>query len=145
MKLELQDEKGLTGVFIELPLELLRAEIGLSSSSVESEAQLKESQGKVAKLEQKLATAGAATMDDFTPAQKADFVLAWGRGLSSEDKAIFAKAIETPLAEVAEAQVTEVEAKGEAVVEEFPRMIQGKTDKPGYKYLEHLNLSIRQE
>lgn len=147
MKLELQDEKGLTGVFIELPLEQIKEGIGLLSSSpeteaqlkesqgkvAEAEAQLKESQGKVAELQEKLAAAEGRTMDDFAPAEKADFVIAWGRGLSPENKAVFAEAVGIPIAGASAA-----EAEGE------PKTIQGKTDKPGYKYLEFLNLSVKE-
>lgn len=136
MKLELQDEKGLTGVFIELPLEQVREGLGLGSLSAESEAQLKESQGKVAELEEKLTTAEGRTMDNFTPVEKANFVIAWGKGLSPEDKAIFATAVGIPIAKATEAEVAEVEGE--------PAIIQGKTDKEGYKFLEHLNLSVKE-
>ena len=150
MKLELQDEKGLTGVFIELPLEQVKEGLGLGSSSVaestEAEALLKEhegnvallkeSQGKVAELEEKLARVRGRTMDDFTPIEKADFVLNWAKGLSVEDKAIFAGAVGIPIARATDAEVAEAEGE--------PATIQGKTDKPGYKFLEHLNLSVKE-
>jgi len=144
MKLELQDAQGLTGVFIELPLEQLRAEIGLVSSSgaepqasealkveVQSfEAQLKEKAAEIAKLE-------GRTMDDFSPTEKANFVLNWAKGLSPEDKAIFAGAVEIPIAQATVAEVAEAEGE--------PKIIQGKTDRPGYRFLEHLGLSIKED
>ena len=40
------------------------------------------------------------------------------------------------------AKVAEAERKAKAEGE--PTIIQGKTDKPGYKYLEHLNLSVKE-
>ena len=147
MKLELQDAKGLTGVFIELPLDQLRAEIGLVSSSGETEALLKEHQGnvallqesqrKVAELEEKLARAEAKTMDEFTPIEKANFVIGWAKELSPEDKAIFAGAVEIPIAQATVAEVAEAEGE--------PKIIQGKTDRPGYRFLEHLGLSIKED
>jgi len=135
MQLELKDDKGLIGT-IELPLEQVKETLGLGSASVESEAQLKESQGKVGELQEKLAQAEGRTMDDFTPIEKADFVLNWAKGLSVEDKAIFAEAVGISVARATDAEVAEVE--GELAT------IQGKTDKPGYKYLEHLNLSVKE-
>ncbi len=43
MKLELKDEKGFTGLFIELPLEKLKEDLGLGNASSEIAAHLKES------------------------------------------------------------------------------------------------------
>ncbi len=157
MRLELQDAKGLTGVFIELPLDQLRAEIGLVSSSVAEpkatealkvevqsfEAQLEESQGKVAELKEKLAKGAGKTMDDFSQLEKATFVIAWGKGLSPENKAIFAEQVmEIPIAKATEAAVAEKEPK--AKVEENPNIIKGRTDKPGYRYLELVDYSIKE-
>jgi len=145
MQLELKDEKGVIGT-IELPLEQIKEVLGSGSASGESEVQLKESQGKVAELEEKLgqvaqleeklAAAEGRTMDDFTPVEKADFVIAWGRGLSPENKAVFAQAVGIPIAGASAAEVAEVEGE--------PKTIQGKTDKPGYKYYEYLNISMRE-
>ena len=144
MKLELQDEKGLTGVFIELPMaELKEALTELGSESVsaaetpDAAAQLKESQEKVADLEERLATAEGKTLDDYAPREKSAFVIAWARGLTSEDKAIFAEAVGiTKAKEAPKAEVKEPE--------EEPTIIEGKTDKPGYKYLPVLNLSYKE-
>lgn len=153
MKLELKDEKGVIGT-IEVPLEQLKKALGLGSASAESKALLKENEGnvallkesqkKVAELEEKLAT-GGRTMGDFTPTEKADFVIAWAKGLSLEDKAIFAEAVGIPIAKATEAEVAEAEQKAKAEAEGEPLTIPGKTDRPGYKYLEHLNISVREE
>lgn len=99
----------------------------------ETQAQLKESQGKVAELEEKLATAEGRTMGDFTPTEKADFVINWAKGLSPEDKAIFCGAVGLPIAKASDAEEAQE-----------PKTIQGKTDRPGYKFLEYLNLSVRE-
>jgi len=115
-----------------------------SDSSKTTDAQLKESQGKVAELEEKLTTAEGRTLGDFTPAEKANFVVTWAKGLSLEDKAIFAEAVGIPIAKATDAEVAEAEQRAKAEAEEEPKTIQGKTDKPGYKYLEHLNLSVRE-
>ena len=119
---------------LEVPDDLLQQLTSPNSS--EAEAQLKESQGKVGELQEKLAAAEGKTMDDFQPAEKADFVIAWGRGLSPENKAVFAEAVGIPIAGASAAEVAEAEGE--------PKTIQGKTDKPGYKYLEFLNLSVKE-
>ncbi len=41
MQLELKDEKGFTGLFIELPLEKLKEDLGLGNASSEIAAHLK--------------------------------------------------------------------------------------------------------
>ena len=144
MQLELKDDEGLIGT-IELPLEELKEALGLGSASVAEpaatealkvEAQLKESQGKVGELEGKLAVAEGKTMGDFTPVEKANFVIAWAKGISPEDKAIFAQAVGIPIAGASAAEVADVEGE--------PAIIEGRTDKPGYRFLEYLNLSMRE-
>jgi len=156
MQLKLQDAEGLTGVFIEVPLAELKEEIGLVSSegaeSTEIAAQLKESKEKVAELEdkvatvveleEKLSTAEARTMGDFTPIEKANFVIAWAKELSMEDKAIFCEGVGIPIAKVTEAEVAEAAVKKAA--EDEPSVIEGKTDRPGYKFLEYLNMSVKE-
>jgi len=157
MKLELQDAKGSTGVFIEVPLEQIKEGIGLLSSSPETEAQLKESQGKVAEAEAQLKEsqdkvgeletqlkenqdkaelAGSRTMDQYSPTEKANFVIAWAKELSPEKKARFAEVVGIPIAKATVAEVAEAEGN--------PKIIQGKTDKPGYIYYDYLNLSMRE-
>lgn len=153
MKVNLQDDKGLTGVSFELDLVKIREELGSSSSTVaeptETEAQLKESQGKVeglegkvAELGEKLATAEARTMSDFAPMEKANFVIDFAKDLSMEDKAIFCEGVGIPIAKVTEAEVAEAAAKAAAEAE--PSVIVGKTDRPGYKYLEYMNMSVKE-
>ncbi len=142
MKLELRDDKGVVGT-IELPLAQLKEELGFGSASgadsspasealrvdAESfEAQLKESRDKVGALEEQVA---GRTMDDFTPAEKAHFVLAWGKGMSSEDKALFARAVGIPIAGAA------------ADLGQDGSIIEGKTDLPGYKFYKYLNMSMK--
>ncbi len=97
------------------------------------EAPAQESPATVAELQEKLTAAEGRTMDDFTPVEKADFVIAWGKELSPEDKAIFATAVGIPIA-----TATAAEVEGE------PAIIQGKTEKPGYRYLEHINMSVKE-
>lgn len=155
MKLELKDKAGKGIGTIEFPVEEVAKSLNQSlSSSLESDAQLheaqlkesrekvlemetqlKESQGRAAELEEKLAGADGRTMDDFAPLEKANFVIAWGKGLSPEDKAIFARAVGVSIAGASAAEVAE--AEGELAI------IQGKTDKEGYKFLEHLGVSVR--
>jgi len=147
MQLELKDDKGLIGT-IELPLEQLKEALDLGSASTESEAHLKESQGKVAELGEKLAKAESRTMANFTPTEKAQFIIPWMRELSSEDFVRLATETghDAQLVPATDAEVAEAEAKqkAEAEVEEAPKTIPGKTDKPGYRYLEHLDLSVKE-
>ena len=153
MQLEIRDKEGAFGTIEVTPekAQELRELLGLGTASAESEAQLKESQGKVeelggqvAELGEKLATAEARTMGDFTPIEKANFVIDWAKELTMEDKAIFCEGVGIPLAKVTEAEVAEAakQAAGEAV--EDPAVIQGKTDRPGYKFLEYLNMSVKE-
>jgi len=86
------------------------------------------------------------TMDDFTPIEKATFVLAWGAGMSPEQKATFAQAVGIPLAGAAKAGVAESKPGPEpevAEAEERPLLIQGETDLPGYEYFPHTGISIK--
>ncbi len=98
-------------------------------------------------LEQRLIVAERKTIDDFTPREKAAFIISWMQGLDAED---FVKlALETGH----EAQL--VPANDPAAVAEVaeimrrqgeePKVIQGKTTKPGYRYFEHLGLSVREK
>ncbi len=151
LKLKSLDGKELGTIDLTEVMEELTAQARLSSSS-DSEAQLKESRDKVAELEEQLANIQGKTMNDFTPEEKAGFVLTWARGMSLEDKAIFAGAVGIPLgksteAEVAEAEGAEAEAKRKAAEGEKleePFYIEGKTDRPGYSYKPYLNLSIKE-
>ncbi len=148
MKLELKDEKGVVGT-IELPLEQIKEALGLGSASVaestEADAKLKESQDKVGELEEKLATAEGRTMHDYAPRDKATFVIAWAKGLSPEEKATFAEAVGIPLAEAPAAEAVEAEQEAKAEESQEPKIIQGKTDRPGYRFLEYLDLSVKED
>ena len=149
MKLELIDLEGNVKGTIELPVEEIKANLASpeSSKSAEDEAQLKESQDKVAELEEKLATAESRTMDDFGSLEKGKFVIDFAKALSPEDKAIFAEG--TGISQVREPEAEkkddgeEPEDKAAEVAEEEGKVIVGKTDKPGYKFLPHLNISVK--
>lgn len=142
MQLELKDEKGTVGT-IDVPLEEIKEALGLGSASGANPAdaslqekatslgaQLKESTEKIATLETR-------TMDSYSPQEKASFVIAWARALPPEDKAIFAQGVG-----LTSAVAAEPEAKVKEGAE--PMIIQGKTDKAGYKYYEHLGYSVKQ-
>ncbi len=128
-------------MFLEIPDELLQQMTSMISPS--ADADLQEVQGKVAGLEEKLATAEKKTMDDFTPAEKATFVIAWARELSPEQKAQFAEGVGFTAKEPA-AETAEAEEKAETAVEVNPPVIVGKTELPGYKFNESTGLSIRE-
>ena len=141
MKLSLKDSNGKSIGTMEFPVQEVAKSLSQSlSKSLESDAQLHEaelkgSREKVVELEEKLANAEARTMDDFTPIEKANFVIAWAKGISPEDKAIFCEAVGIPIAQATEAEVAEAEGE--------PKIIQGRTDKEEYRYLEYLNLSVK--
>ena len=140
MEIDLKSNEGKSIGKLELPIEEIAREIGQSlSSSSESdarlhEAELKASREKVIELEGELAQTEGKTMDDFSPTEKANFVIAWARGISAEDRAVFARAVGIPMA--TEAVVSEGEE---------PSIIEGKTDQEGYRYLENLDLSVREK
>ena len=101
----------------------------------------------IAELQERLSTAERKTLDDFTHGEKAEFIIPWMQGLDAED--FVRLALETghdaqlvPAADPeAVAKLTEIMKRAT----QEPNIIQGKTDRPGYKYLEHLNLSIREK
>ncbi len=140
---------------LEVPDDLLQQLTSKLSSQAEAQlkenegtlALLKESQDKVAELEEKLAMAEGRTMDDFTSIEKAEFVIPWMRDRSAEEfvKLALHTGHEAQLAPATAAEVAEAEQKAKTeVAEEEPKTIQGKTDRPGYKYLEHINMSVRE-
>lgn len=128
---------------LEVPDDLLQQLTSQSSSQAKAQLAenegnlvlLKESQEKVIELEEQL-QAGTRTMDDFSPTEKAEFVIAWGKALSPERKAVFAQAVGIPIAGAEVVKVAEEEGN--------PKIITGKTDKPGYIYYDYLNISMRE-
>jgi len=53
--------------------------------------------------------------------------------------------MDSEAAKLIDAEVREADKhRGELPKSEEPNIIKGKTDKPGYKYLEHLNLSVKE-
>lgn len=142
MRLEIEDKEGVFGTIEVTPeiVQELKEALGLGAASVESEAQFKESQGKVGEMEEKLTKAEARTMDSYSPREKADFVIAWAKELSAEDKAIFAEGTGITIAPEVEPKAEVAESKAEV-----PMIIKGPTDLPGYKYFEHLGISVKQK
>lgn len=94
--------------------------------------------------EGKLANGDARTMDDFTPTEKAAFVIPWLQDLATTDFVKLARHTghEAQLVPAAAAEVAEVPAEGETRKEEL--FLQGKTDLPGYKYFPHVDLSVKE-
>jgi len=138
-----QEDKSLA---LEVPDDLLQQLTSPSSSGTEAQLEKDKTNRSLAELQEKLTAAEGKTMDDFTPLEKSNFVLAWGKGLSDQQKAIFAEAVGIPITvSVAEAVEAEKAAEGAEVAEVTgERIIRGKTDLPGYKYLEHVNMSIKE-
>lgn len=139
--------------------QLLDARFAVISEQVDALSGKLEQQGeqqgnRSEQLEQRLAAAECKTIDDFTPREKAEWLIPWMHGLSGED--FVRLALETghearlvpavdPEAVAAIAETFKRQAKeAKAKAEDEPTTIQGKTTKPGYKYLEHLNLSVQE-
>lgn len=138
MKLELKDDKGVVGT-IEVTkenAEELKELLDLGSASVaeaklaEVEPQLEESRGKVAQLEGEVATLKS-------PETKAAWLKEF---LTPENFAVVATQLGYELPEKAEV----AEAGEEAEVAE-PTICKGRTDKPGWKYLPHIDMSIKEK
>lgn len=106
----------------------------------------------IAALQERLDAAEGKTIEDFSSMEKAKFVVPWLQGLSGEDFVRLsletghdAQLVEVPDPE-AVAKVTEImkEQAEQAKAEENPKIIEGKTDKPGYKYYSYLDISMRE-
>jgi len=120
----------------------------LSGELVQQDGQHSE---RIKQLEQRLSAAERKGIDDFSPIEKAQYFIPW---MSQLSKADFEKiALETGhdpgTVEVNDPAVVAMledsfrKQAEEQKDEEEPNTIQGKTDKPGYKYLDYLNLSIK--
>jgi len=130
-------------------VDTLSGELAEQVKTLSGEQQQGEQQGELIKqMEQRVAAAESRTIDDFSSMEKAEFVMPWLEGLNDQDFFKLARntghdvvpdpAVVSILAEAFEKQAEEAKA------EENPRFIRGKTDRPGYRYLEPLNLSIRE-
>lgn len=104
-------------------------------------------------LQVRLDAAERKTIDDFTPIEKAQFIIPWMKELNGEDFVKLslktghdAQLVEVPdpkaQAEIAEFFRQQAEEQKEA---ENPKIIHGKTDKPGYIYYDYLNVSMREK
>lgn len=99
----------------------------------------------ITELQERLRAAERKTIDDFSSMEKAGFVVPWLQGL--DDKDFFTLARNTGHDVVPDPAVVSVLADTfrEQAEAENPSTIQGRTDRKGYRYLEHLNLSIRED
>lgn len=102
-------------------------------------------------LQVRLDAAERKTIDDFSGREKAEFFVPWMRRLDPEDfvRLSLETGHDAQLVEVNDpaevAKIAEIFRQAEeAKVEENPKIIQGKTDKPGYIYYTYLNLSMRE-
>jgi hypothetical protein len=93
--------------------------------------------GGSAELQEKLTAAENKTIEDFPAREKAQFVVDFCRSLPAEEKARLAAGIGLPVK-----TETLVLSEEEKPVPE--RWIEGKTDKPGYKYYPKLGGSVRE-
>ena len=96
-------------------------------------------------LEQRLSEAERKAIDDFTPREKAEFIIPWMQGLNGEDfvRLALETGHEAQLVPTADPEaVTKVAEVMRRQEREEAKVIQGKTELPGYRYLENLDLSV---
>jgi len=108
----------------------------------------------ITELQERLSVAERKTIDDFSTIEKARYFVPWMRQLSKADFEHIAletghdpltvevndPAMVAMLAESFNKQAKEAKAKAG----EEPKTIQGKTTRKGWKYLEHLDLSVKE-
>jgi len=101
----------------------------------------------ITELQERLSAAERKSIDDFSSREKAEFVIPWMQGLAAEDfvRLALETGHEAQLVEVNDPAVVAVLAEMFRKQAEEPKIIQGKTDRPGYKYLENLDLSVREK
>lgn len=128
---------------------------GLSGELVQVAEAAKGDGAAITELQGRLSAAEHKSIEDFSPREKAEFFIPWMTQLSKADfekialetghdpgtVEVYDPALVARLAETFQRQAEEAEAKGE----EEPQTIKGKTTRPGYRYLEYLNLSIREK
>lgn len=102
--------------------------------------ELEQLQQQVKDLAERLSAAERKTIDDFSPMEKAQFFVPWMQSLDPEEVEHLAHMcghevqLEKPTADPALVKV---------LSETFREpVIRGKTDRPGYRYLEHIDRSI---
>jgi len=115
----------------------LSGEQGQLANALEQLA--KSEDAAITELQERVAAAERKSMDDFSPREKAEFVIPWLEGLNEKD--FFTLARDTGHDVVPDPAVVTILA--ETFKEPAPEsVIQGKTELPGYRYLEMLELSV---
>jgi len=115
--------------------------------------ELEQLQQQVKDLAERLSAAEHTTIDDFSPMEKAQYFIPWMTQLSKADfeKVALQTGHDPHTVEVSDPAVVSVlektfkkQAEEAKAAGEEPKIIHGKTDKPGYKFLEYLNLSVKE-
>lgn len=104
--------------------------------------QLQQQDELIKQLEQRLSAAERMTIDDFSPREKAEFVIPWLQGL--DDKDFFTLSKNTGHDAVPDPAVVTILADTFREQVKDKTVIKGKTDRPGYRYLDYLNLSVKE-
>lgn len=130
--------------------QLLDERFALISEQVDAlsgeQVQQGEQQGeRIKQLEQRVVAAERKTITDFSALEKAEFIIPWMQGLDAEDfvRLALETGHEAQLVEVNDPAVVAVLAETFRKQAEAPAVIKGRTVRPGYHYLEHLDLSVR--
>lgn len=100
----------------------------------------------ITELQERLSAAERKSIEDYSSREKAEFIIPWMQGLEAEDfvRLALETGHEAQLVEVNDPAVVAVLAQSFNRSAE-PKIITGKTDRPGYKYLENLDLSVREK
>lgn len=98
----------------------------------------------ITELQKCLRAAESRTIDDFSPREKAEFVIPWLKGLDGEDfvRLSLETGHDAQLVPAVDPEASAAIAEIMRKQDETPAVIKGKTTKPGYRYLEHLDLSV---
>lgn len=126
---------------------VISEQVDALNGSMQELAEAANSKGeRILALEQRLSAAERKTMDDFTPREKAEFVIPWMQGLDAEDfvRLALETGHEAQLVPANDPAAVSILAEIMRKQSEAPKVIQGRTTRKGYKYLEHLKLSVKE-
>ncbi len=108
----------------------------------------------LALLDERVTAAESKSIDDFTAREKAEFLIPWMQELSGEDfvrlaintghDAQLVPAVAPELAKKVAETFRQQGEEAKAKAEKEPDIVQGKVAASGWKYLEHMDVSVRE-
>lgn len=131
---------------------VISKQVDALSGELEQLAEVAKGDGAaITKLKERLNAAERKTIDDFSEMEKARFVIPWMQGLDAEEfvRLALVTGHDAQLVEVNDPAVVSVLAESfrrqeeeKQAEEEKAKVLRGRTDLPGYRYLEYVNLSV---